>query len=272
VSTKIAILLKRYREYFRDYIINKPFTRYLPSNPLHDDLYIVSFPKSGTTWLNFIMANVHLKMSDRKQVVNFFNIHDFIPDIMQNRYLRNNILPFPGHRVIKSHAEMNPFYTKIIYLVRDPRDVMVSYYWFLKHLGGWNADLHRLIHSGAYGVEAWCQHVQGWIEKTPATSHLFSIRYEDLKSDPFKVLIRIYSLLGHEIPEEVLNQAIGLSSFENMKKLESEYKNSGDFRFPGFQLVRKGKSGDYRTEISEEDLQFISEKASRWLSLFNYSL
>jgi hypothetical protein len=269
--TKINILFNKYREYLKYYVVNKPFTRFLPVNPLHDDLYIVSYPKSGTTWLNFIMANVHLKMSNREQKVNFYNIHDFIPDIMQTRYLKTNIMAFPGHRVIKSHADMNPLYTKIIYLIRDPRDVMVSYFWFLKNLGSWNEDLHHLIHSPTNGIEAWCRHVEGWIEKTPATSHLFSIRYEDMRSDTFKVLTKIYTLLGHEIPGEVLNQAIELSSFENMKKLEAEYKNSGDFRFPEFKFVRKGKSGDYLTEISEEDLKFINEKASRWLALFNYS-
>jgi hypothetical protein len=272
MSTKINILLRRYKDYFKDYIANKSFTRFMPTNPLHDDLYIVSFPKSGTTWLNFIMANVHLMMSNRKQRVGFYNIRDFIPDIMVNRYLKNDILTFPGHRVIKSHAEMNPLYTRIIYLIRDPRDVMVSYYWFLKNLGGWDEDLHHLIMSHTYGIELWCRHVQGWIEKAPATSQIFSIRYEDLKSDPFKVLTRIYTLLGHEISTEVLNQAIELSSFENMKKLEAECNHGGDFRFHGFKLVRKGKSGDYRTEISEGDLEFIREKAARWLSLFNYSL
>jgi hypothetical protein len=270
MSDKYMMLL-RLKEYYKEWIVNKSFAKFTPENRLHDDLYIVSFPKSGTTWLNFIMANVHLKMSGREQQITYFNIIDFIPDIMLNRCLKSNILSFPGHRVIKSHAEMNPLYTKIIYLIRDPRDVMVSYYWFLKNLRIWNEDLHHLIHSPIYGIEAWCRHVRGWMEETPATSHISSIRYEDMKSDPFKVMTQIYNLLGHRIPEEILHQAIELSSFENMKKLEEEYKASGDSRFPEFKIVRKGKIGSYRTEISEEDLRFIGEKASRWLSLFGYN-
>jgi hypothetical protein len=267
---KIMTLLKGYKEYYKDYIVNKPFYKFTPEEPLHDDLYVVSFPKSGTTWLNFIMANVHLKMSNRDQQVTFYNIHDFIPDIMQNRCLRKDILPFPGHRVIKSHSEVNPLYNKIIYLVRDPRDVMVSYYWFLKQLQLWHEDLPQLIRSETYGIEAWSRHVQGWVEKTPVTSHIFFMRYEDMKSDPHKVIRQIYFLLGYKLSEEVLNQAIELSSFENMKKLEAEYNYGGDFRFPGFEIVRKGKSGSYRDELSEGDLNLISEKASRWLSLFGY--
>ena len=68
----------------------------MPDNPLHDDLFIVSFPKSGTTWLNFLMANVHLKMSGSIQHVTFYNIDDFIPDIEQVRCIKENILLFPA--------------------------------------------------------------------------------------------------------------------------------------------------------------------------------
>jgi hypothetical protein len=264
-------LLKRYKELFREFIVNKPFAKFLPENPLHDDLYIVSFPKSGTTWLNFLMANVHLKMSGVGQQVTFYNVEDFIPDIGQIRCLKDNILAFPGHRVIKSHAEFNPLYQKIIYLLRDPRDVMVSYYYFLKKLGLWQGGLSQLIRSPIYGIEAWCRHVQGWVEKTPVSSRIEFLRYEDMKSDPLKVLTQIYMLLGHQIPLEIMDQSIALSSFENMKKLEADYNFGGDFRFPGFEFVRKGKPGSYREEISDADLALINEKASRWLSVFGYS-
>lgn len=268
-------LLKGYKEYFREFIVNKPFAKFLPENPLHDDLYIVSFPKSGTTWLNFLMANVHLKMSGADQHVTFYNVEDFIPDIGQIRCLKENILAFPGHRVIKSHSEINPVYKKIIYLVRDPRDVMVSYHWLLKKLELWQEDLSHLIHSPVYGIEAWCLHVQGWVRETPVANRIHFVRYEDMRSDPLKVLTRIYTLLGHNIPIEVLEQSIELSSFENMKKLETDYNYGGDFRFPGFGNarnlgVRKGKMGGYQAEISEADLNFIHEKAATWLSLFEY--
>ena len=244
----------------------------MPDNPLHDDLYIVSFPKSGTTWLNFLLTNVNLKMSGKDQQVTFFNHDDFIPDIEQVRCIKENILPFPGHRIIKSHTEFNPLYQKIIYLVRDPRDVMVSYYWFLKKLGAFQEDISQLIRSQTYGIAAWCRHVQGWVEKTSVQNKIDFIRYEDMKLVPLKVLTRIYTLLGHKIPAEVLDQSLALSSFENMKKLETDYNYGGDFRFPGYEFIRKGKSGDYRTEISQGDLDFIHEKASRWLLMFKYSI
>jgi hypothetical protein len=267
---KIIKTITLYKEYYRCYLERKIYFKIMPEIPLHDDLYLVAFPKSGVTWLVYLMANIHLKMSGSNQQATFYNIYDFIPDIDQNRCLKENILSFPGHRVIKSHSEYNPLYKKIIYLLRDPRDVMVSYYYYLKNLGLFNHDLTNLIHSPIYGIEAWCRHVQGWVEKTPASNSIDFTRYEDIKSAPLKVLTRIYTLLGHEVPQAVLEQAIELSSFENMKKLEAYSNYGGDFRFPGFEFVRKGTAGGYRTEISEKDLDFINEKASRWLSVFKY--
>jgi hypothetical protein len=82
--------------------------------------------------------------------------------------------------------------------------------------------------------------VQGWVEKPPASVSIDFIRYEDMKADPIKVLTRIYSLLGHKIPNDILDYALHASSFDNMKKLEMEFNYGGNFRFPGLEFVRKG--------------------------------
>jgi hypothetical protein len=265
-------LIRFYKNHCRDSIIRKVYSQFLPENPLYDDIYLVCFPKSGSTWLTFLMANVHLKMSGVNLKVTFFNIEHIIPQIELVRCLKEKILDFPGYRVIKSHSGFNPFYKKIIYLVRDPRDVMISHYWYLKNLGIFKGDLSYLIRSPNFGIEAWCQHVERWVETTPDYNQIYFIRFEDIKSDTLDVLRRIYTLLGHEVPTEVLEQAITLSSFENMKKLEAEYNYGAEFRFPGYEFVRQGKSGGYRTEISAADLNFINQRAARWLARFKYDL
>jgi len=262
----LKAFLKEWVKYFLSY----HYRALTPTERQHDDLYLVSFPKSGNTWLSFLMANIHLKMSGISREVNFFNIHDFIPDIHSSRNLKRDILPFPGHRVIKSHSVFNPFYRKVIYLVRDPRDVMVSYYWFLKNLGSFNGSLSEMIRSPLLGIRAWCKHVQGWVEKSPASVSIDFVRYEDLKSDPSEVLRRLYKLLGYTIPNDILMESIELSSFENMKKLEEFYNYGEDVRFADFQFMRKGKAGAYKTELSKGDISFINQTASRWMSIFRY--
>lgn len=242
-----------------------------PAKQRHDDLYLVSFPKSGNTWLSFLMANIHIKMSGLKREVNFFNLHDFIPDIHSSRNLKSDILSFPGHRVIKSHSEFNPFYRKVIYLVRDPRDVMVSYYWFQKTLGNFHGSSSKLIRSPMFGISAWCRHVQSFVEKTPASVSIDFVRYEDLKSEPEKLLKRLYKLIGYTIPNDILSECIKLCSFENMRELEEFYNYGGDMRFADFKFMRRGQVESYKSELSTEDISFINKTASRWMSIFRYS-
>lgn len=242
-----------------------------PIEQRHDDLYLVSYPKSGNTWLSFLMANIHLKISGLDREVNLFNIYDFIPDIHVSRYLKKDILSFPGHRVIKSHSEFNPLYGKVIYIVRDPRDVMVSLYFFLKSMGSFDESLSMLIRSPLFGISAWCRHVQSWIEKTPASVSIDFVRYEDLKIDTHKVIKRLYKHLGYSIPDNIVVKSIELSSFENMKKLEKFHNYGGEMRFPSLEFIRKGQSGSYKSDLSKEDISFINKIASRWMSIFKYT-
>src|SRR5438874_11935634 len=86
-----------------------------------DDVFLVSYPKSGNTWVRFLIANL---ISDIP--VTFLNIEQRIPSIyiLPDRALR----AMPKPRVLKSHECFVPRYRNVIYIVRDPRDVAVSYY------------------------------------------------------------------------------------------------------------------------------------------------
>jgi hypothetical protein len=253
------------------YVLTYHHRALTPTEQRHDDLYLVSYPKSGVTWLSFLMANIHLKMGGITREVNFYNINDFVPDIHSSRTLSGDIRFFPWHRTIKSHSAFNPFYQKVIYLVRDPRDVMVSYYFFLKGLGDFDGSLSELIHSRLLGITAWCKHVQSWIESTPVSVNIDFIRYEDLKADTRNVLNRVYQHLGYKIPDDILAESIEVASFENMKKLEKFYDFGGDMRFPDLEFVRKGQSAGYKLDLSEEDINYINKTAMRWMSIFKYT-
>jgi Sulfotransferase domain len=90
----------------------------------HDDTFLVSYPRSGNTWTRFLIANLlHPNKS-----VSFANIEHLIPDCeaMSSRYLKRLSSP----RVIKSHEYFDHRYKKVVYIVRDPRDVVLSYHSF----------------------------------------------------------------------------------------------------------------------------------------------
>ena len=91
-----------------------------------DDVFIVSYPRSGNTWVRFLIGSMVYQAD-----VDFNNLVTIIPDIYRctNRFLESLERP----RYLKSHEPYDGRYPKVIYLVRDPRDVAISYYyWLLK--------------------------------------------------------------------------------------------------------------------------------------------
>src|SRR5580700_5193940 len=89
-----------------------------------DDTFVVSYPRSGNTWTRFLIASLVFP----SEVVTFTNIDRMIPDTssQSNRALKRT----PRPRIIKSHQYFDPRYRRVIYIVRDPRDVALSYYDF----------------------------------------------------------------------------------------------------------------------------------------------
>src|ERR1700684_273279 len=112
--------------YVRVVTKRQPAARGLTVYP--DDAFLVSFPRSGNTWTRFLVCN----LINPDDPVNFAQLESRIPEIydVTDRSLR----AFPRPRVIKSHECFDPRYKKIIYIVRDPRDVAVSLYHFLRKI------------------------------------------------------------------------------------------------------------------------------------------
>ena len=152
-------------------VVNFPYRLYkqreynktTASNPQHNDVYIVEFPKSGITWLSTLLANVALVSSGRKEIANFTAAHLYIPDIHLTRNISEPIYHTPPVRLIKSHAKFNPNYLFVILLVRHPLNVMKSYYRYLRELGVNVGDFNNFIQSEKYGIPEWKRHVNSWL-------------------------------------------------------------------------------------------------------------
>jgi hypothetical protein len=175
---------------------------------LADDTFLVSYPRSGNTWLRFLVANALSAGAD----VSFANIEDLVPDI----YLAadSTLLQLPRPRILKSHE---PF---------EPRDVALSYYHF--HLKWRRIDdgypLDEYVagfvqgHWDRYGT--WESHVKSWLDGKDSDLGFLLFRYEDLLSDPLKSLRQISDLLQLTVPDAAAERAIQLSSANRMRELE----------------------------------------------------
>ena len=91
-----------------------------------DDVWIVSYPKSGNTWTRFLIAN----LVSGGELVDWSNIEQRVPDIYITKDVK--LRKFARPRYLKSHEAYRPSYRRVVFIVRDPRDVAVSYYHFVR--------------------------------------------------------------------------------------------------------------------------------------------
>jgi hypothetical protein len=197
-------------------------------------------------------------------------MHTFIPDIHQSRDIPIALQFPPFRRIIKSHSSYNPFYKNIFLLVRDPRDVMVSYYYFRKNLEQYQNDISFFIRENKFGIKAWINHSRSWLEKVEPRQRISIFYYEKFREDPMRELKRLFLLMGFNINENILNKAIELSDFDYMKKLEAETASYSLRKHKKLNFVRKGKVGSGNKELNKDDILFIEKNAYKIMKKLNY--
>lgn len=188
------------------------------------DIFLVSYFRSGSTWSRFLFGNfIH-----QDEPVTFTNMGRFVPIIYEvpDRLLRN--LP----RLLKSHECFDPRYPHVIYIVRDPRDVAVSFYFYnLKTRvipDGYPMDefVTRFVAANvvpyADRVGCWQDHVLSWVRLRADKPGFRLVRYEDLLADPAKELTNLAPLLGIEPTPSRVERAVRLSSASHMQSLEKD--------------------------------------------------
>jgi len=219
-----------------------------------DDTFIVSYPRSGNTWTRFLIAN----LLHPDQAVTFTDVERLIPDIYaQPKRLLNRI---PRPRFIKSHEYFDTRYRKVVYIVRDPRDVVISSYHFYRkqrnvpegyplesfvndfiegsafrnygswaeNVGSWVAPWQSRVgsvsrHPGdASPFGSWGENVAGWMAARQGSKDFLLLRYEDMLERPERELAKIATLLGVEATAESLAAAVERSSSDRMRLIEQE--------------------------------------------------
>jgi hypothetical protein len=184
-----------------------------------DDTFIASYPRSGNTWTRFLIAN----LIHPQQPVTFANIETIIPDAtaLSSRELKR----VPRPRLIKTHEYFEPRYRKVIYLVRDPRDVVLSLYNFRRKYRSVDDSYpleqyvaERFI-PGDLDV-SWGEHVGSWLGTRMNHPGFLLVRYEDLLQDPTRELNRLAGFLAVAANAEALAQAIERSSANRLRRLE----------------------------------------------------
>ncbi len=259
----MLFFLKNIVKSMKEYVKFRKYTRYLPKNPMHDDIYIVEFPKSGITWLQFILGNVELQLAGiENEYLTFYNFHKYMPDIylIRGSYINR----FLKRTFIKSHSEYNPYYFFVIYLIRNPLDVMVSYYNFLLHMGE-ELDFRKLVMSKR-GIKAWKYHVLSWWYRRVDAQRIHFIKYENLLKNPIHEISELYKNLGVDVEKQIIEKAIERSKLEKMRASEEHYRKYN----PNYTMSFVGKYGKIRKEelLTDEIKDYIMQETKQIIEFF----
>ncbi len=215
---------------------------------LPSDVFIVSYPKSGNTWTRFLIGNaIYTDVP-----LDFINVEKLVPDI----YLHTDsyLLQIEKPRILKSHEYFHPKYKKVVYIVRDPRDVLVSYYHHLIKCRRIDSSYPlekfaaQFISGEFDSYGSWYENVAGWIRVKKPGKELLLVRYEDMLADTMRELERIIVFLGIERNFDHISAAINRSSKESMQELERkqadqwETTKGTNLNLP---FVREGKAGTW---------------------------
>jgi len=220
-----------------------------------DDVLLASFPKSGNTWVRFFFCNLISLCEWQGRLVDWTVLDDTMPELG----VSNLLAPWPHKsipRIVKTHQNFWPIFKRMksVLIVRDPRDVMGSYYHQIASAKSarFTGDFSAFIRDREYGLEQWFKHYRSW---EGHASELFF--YEDLRRADLEGFGRLLDCLGIRMDAEIVKDAVEKSEFKSIRSIEKQYGLSRPEKMKeGFLFTRKGESGSWKELFSERDLDY----------------
>jgi hypothetical protein len=245
------------------------------------DAFLASYPRSGSTWLRFILFEV-LSGED----AGFRKIEQRLPEIHVHRGIPP-ILP-EGGRLIKTHEQYRKEYKKAVLLVRDVRDVFLSVYAAYGALGmapivskgDIDSFLLSFLEGRALQMGSWQEHSRSWLESPLAKDgNLMVIRYEDLRKNPEQMVAQLLQFVGITPDPVAIRRAIANNTLQQMRAKEDSAKKAGEHSIllgrrtggeEGSRFVRQGAVAGWRGTLTDAQVKIILQHAGDTLAAVGY--
>lgn len=237
------------------------------------DVFLVSYPRSGNTWLRAVIAHILCGEAPRS----LRELDYVVPDIHYAVPI-NLVRKMPGY-VVKSHESLRDWsasskYKRVIYLVRDPRDAILSFHGYVKNTSGYEGKIDEFakdVCAGRIFPCSWQEHVESWTYPSTQTADLdmLVLRYEDLNASPRKHFRQIADFLRVEASESFIAHVVALSSADEMRKRELVGNRPTIHSSAPF-FIGDARPGQWIGQVEQAIADMIASFAGRTMARFGY--
>jgi len=244
------------------------FASGLAYRPLASDVFVASYPKCGTTWMQYV---VHLLMNGARPLPPGRKLEEFFPHLEEVG--AEGVAALPERRMIKTHLPfaMTPFHrdARYVYVARNPFDCAVSFYHhtrgFVHHYDfaeGTFDDFFECFIRGEVDFGDYFDHLSSWYAQRSAPNVLF-VTYERMKRETERVIAEVAAFVGEPAASTARDPAmlagiVDESSFERMSRDQRRWSSARPEGMPEF--VRKGIVGDWRDAFSPEQARRLRDE------------
>tara|TARA_B100001057_G_C22682961_1_gene884498 strand:+ start:220 stop:1053 length:834 start_codon:yes stop_codon:yes gene_type:complete len=273
--------------------------------------WIASYPKSGNTWMKLFLKSyfnfgntsfsINSKINDHFSIETFPVTNKFkmlnidyknFADIAKNWVNMQSLINLNNKtNYIKTHNAMcsinnynftnNENTLAAIYIVRDPRDIAISYSSFLGlKLDDtidfmlsplcYEEDIFENVKYKKSIMGNWAYHYNSW--KSYKSRKVIIIKYEDMLSDPNKTFLQVLRFLNKidniKIDKQKMSEAVTQTSFKNLQKLE--FEEGFDENPSNRPFFREGRKGEWKQKLSSENIKKIETKFFKEMKELGY--
>lgn len=237
-----------------------------------DDVFISSYPRSGSTWLRFLLFDLLMD-----EEATFRSVNRYLPYVGQHRQAPE-LLP-GGGRLIKTHECYGRQVRKTIYLVRDVRSVVLSEYRFARYRQQYSSTLDAFLTDFIRGTVnpfgSWRDHVEFWLHHGSQHRESFLLlRFEDMREDAGTTLKKAARFLELKPDDEAIERAIRNNDVREMRKKDAraieridETKIDRKYGFIG-----EGATKAWREALTNEQVRRLEDWAGILLPRLGYQV
>lgn len=241
------------------------------------DAVLASYPKSGRTWFRFILSSYLAEAFDLKVTPDLHSMFTVMPNFDMDRERGLPAFAHARHRPRPplipvshlSYARLRFRNHPVIFMLRDPRDVMVSsYFHATRQKHRFSGDIDGFLKDPGQGVAALARYLNGWAAGLQGHRHVV-VSYEDLSDDPRGQTARVLSFLGLESRPGILDRAVEAARFGNMQEMELAQGLPGhdyDRNDSESRRMRRGKVGGFADYLTPEQIRLVEATCARELT------